>query len=141
MGRQLPLDSAHHCLIPLILRRGGDDGLQIDQLPAYGRHGPALHGLLFFILPFQHLAVVAFRRNGRAVGRAVAAVLRGVRLEGQPQAVNPFCVIGIEDINEQINEIYDEESNLIDVVRHPKQIVYLKISKKLNKYDLMRIKY
>lgn len=41
----------------------------------------------------------------------------------------------------EINEIYDEDNNLIDVVRHPKQIVYLKVDKKLNKYDFMRIKY
>ena len=40
----------------------------------------------------------------------------------------------------QINDIYDEENNLIDIVRHPKQIVYLKTDFELNKYDLMRIK-
>ena len=41
----------------------------------------------------------------------------------------------------EVNDIYDEENNIIDVVRHPKQIIYLKTDKKLNKYDLMRIKY
>ena len=41
----------------------------------------------------------------------------------------------------KVNEIYDEENNLIDVVRHPKQIIYLKVDKKLHKYDFMRIKY
>ena len=40
----------------------------------------------------------------------------------------------------QVNEIYDEDNNLIEIVRHPKQIVYLKTDFKLNKNDLMRIK-
>ena len=40
----------------------------------------------------------------------------------------------------QVNEIYDENNNLIEIVRHPKQIVYLKTDFKLNKNDLMRIK-
>ena len=45
-----------------------------------------------------------------------------------------------EIITYEIDKIYDEEDNLIDVVRHPKQIVKLYIDKKLNKYDMMRIK-
>ena len=40
----------------------------------------------------------------------------------------------------QINKIYDTDNNLIDVVRHPKQIVYLKVDFPLNTNDLMRIK-
>ena len=40
----------------------------------------------------------------------------------------------------QINEIYDIDNNLIDIVRHPKQIVYLKVDFPLNANDLMRIK-
>ena len=40
----------------------------------------------------------------------------------------------------QVNDIYDEDNNLIEIVRHPKQIVYLKTDFKLNKNDLMRIK-
>ena len=40
----------------------------------------------------------------------------------------------------QINDIYDEDMNIIDVVRHPKQIVYLKVDKKLEEYDFMGIK-
>ena len=41
----------------------------------------------------------------------------------------------------EINDIYDEENNKIEVVRHPKQIVYLKVDRPLKEYDLMRIKY
>ena len=39
-----------------------------------------------------------------------------------------------------IDEIYDEDNNLIDIVRHPKQIVKIKLNKKLYMFDLMRIK-
>lgn len=41
----------------------------------------------------------------------------------------------------KINEIMDEEGNKIDVARHPKQILKIKIDKNVNKYDIMRIPY
>ena len=48
---------------------------------------------------------------------------------------------GLDKINTyKVNEIYDEDNNLIEIVRHPKQIVYLKTDFELNKNDLMRIK-
>lgn len=40
----------------------------------------------------------------------------------------------------QIDDIYDEENNLIEVARHPKQILKIKVEKKLYKNDLMRLK-
>ena len=40
----------------------------------------------------------------------------------------------------QINEIYDEEGNLINVVRHPKQIVKIKFNKQIPTYSMMRKK-
>lgn len=40
----------------------------------------------------------------------------------------------------QISEIYDENMEKIDIVRHPKQKVYLKIPFKVNTNDMMRIK-
>ena len=46
----------------------------------------------------------------------------------------------IEDINIKIEEIFDEEMNPIDIVRHPKQIVYLKTNDKVFPNDLIRIK-
>ncbi|MDD3187050.1 MAG: U32 family peptidase [Bacilli bacterium] len=39
-----------------------------------------------------------------------------------------------------IKEIYDEDNNLIDIVNHPQQIVYIKMDEKVNVFDLMRIK-
>ena len=39
-----------------------------------------------------------------------------------------------------INEIYDEDNNLIDVVRHPKQIVKIRVECQLYSEDMLRIK-
>lgn len=39
-----------------------------------------------------------------------------------------------------IDNIYDENNNLIEIVRHPRQIVKIKFDKKIPKYALMRIK-
>jgi len=39
-----------------------------------------------------------------------------------------------------IDKIYDEDDNLIDIVRHPKQIVKIKINNILEKDDMIRIK-
>lgn len=39
-----------------------------------------------------------------------------------------------------IKDIYDEDGNKIDIVRHPKQVVKVKMDKKLYKFDLMRKK-
>lgn len=44
-----------------------------------------------------------------------------------------------ELIKFQINDIYDEENNKIDIVRHPKQIVQIKINTKLCKNDIMKV--
>lgn len=43
-------------------------------------------------------------------------------------------------INYTIDEIYDEDNNLIEIVRHPKQIVKIKINDILEKDDMIRIK-
>ncbi len=38
-----------------------------------------------------------------------------------------------------IDQIYDEEDNLLDVARHPLQIIKFKCEKKLKPYDLLRL--
>ena len=38
-----------------------------------------------------------------------------------------------------IEEIYDEDNNPIDIVRHPRQIVYLKVPEKVSKNNMMKI--
>lgn len=40
-----------------------------------------------------------------------------------------------------INKIYDEDNNIIDIVRHPKQIVKIYINHQLYQHDLIRKKY
>ena len=44
-----------------------------------------------------------------------------------------------ETFNIKIDNIYDEEMNLLDVARHPLQIIKFKCDRKLNPYDLLRL--
>lgn len=46
----------------------------------------------------------------------------------------------ISTITMTIDEIIDEDGNIISIVRHPKQVVKIKINNKLNKNDMLRIK-
>lgn len=46
----------------------------------------------------------------------------------------------INTITYQVDEIIDEDNNIIEIVRHPKQIVKLKINEKVYKDDMIRIK-
>ena len=41
----------------------------------------------------------------------------------------------------KIEKIIDDENNLIDVARHPRQIIKINVPSKVNKNDIMRIKY
>ena len=45
-----------------------------------------------------------------------------------------------EIITIKLDKIYDENNNLIDIVRHPKQVVKIYIEKSVKKDDMMRIK-
>ena len=45
-----------------------------------------------------------------------------------------------EDIEYKFNNIYDEEENIIEIVRHPRQIVKIKVEANLQKYDMLRLK-
>ena len=45
-----------------------------------------------------------------------------------------------EIIEFKIDKIYDEDGNIIEIVRHPKQIVKIYIDEKVDKGDFMRIK-
>ena len=46
----------------------------------------------------------------------------------------------METFTYEVNNIYDEDDNLIEIARHPKMIIKLPISIKLNKDDIMRLK-
>ena len=43
-------------------------------------------------------------------------------------------------ITTEITKIYDCDNNLIEVVRHPKQIVKIYVKDKLDAYDMIRVK-
>ena len=45
-----------------------------------------------------------------------------------------------EIITYKFNTIYDEDNNIIDIVRHPRQIVKIHIDNRLDVYDMIRIK-
>ena len=45
-----------------------------------------------------------------------------------------------ETITYEFNSIYDEDNNIIDIVRHPRQIVKIKLDNRLDVYDMIRIK-
>lgn len=45
-----------------------------------------------------------------------------------------------EYIDLTINDIYDEENNLIEIVRHPNQIVKIPLNIRVSKHSMMRIK-
>ena len=46
----------------------------------------------------------------------------------------------IEPFTFEVKEIFDEDNNTIDIVRHPKQIVSFKLENKVYPFDMMRIK-
>ena len=46
-----------------------------------------------------------------------------------------------DDFKTKVTKIYDEENNLIDVARHPKQILKIKVDKKVKKHDIIRVPY
>lgn len=51
-----------------------------------------------------------------------------------------FIGPNLETFTYEVNNIYDEDGNLLDIVRHPKMIIKLPIKIKLNKDDMMRLK-
>lgn len=56
---------------------------------------------------------------------------------------NDICTIfgpNHEDIEYKFNDIIDENDNIIDIVRHPRQIVKIKVEYPIEKYDMLRIK-
>lgn len=45
-----------------------------------------------------------------------------------------------EEITYTFDDIRDEDNNIIEIVRHPRQIIQIKIKETLEKYDMLRIK-
>lgn len=51
-----------------------------------------------------------------------------------------FIGPNIETFNYTINTIYNDQDEIIDICRHPKSIIKIIVLKKLNKFDMMRLK-
>lgn len=51
-----------------------------------------------------------------------------------------FIGPNIETFNYTINTIYNDQDEIIDICRHPKSIIKIKVLKKLYKFDMMRLK-
>ncbi|MDO4963544.1 MAG: U32 family peptidase [bacterium] len=53
------------------------------------------------------------------------------------------CIFGPNHsiIEYKFDKIYDEDGSIIEVVNHPKQIVYINIEKSLDKDDMIRVKF
>ena len=51
-----------------------------------------------------------------------------------------FIGPNLETFTYEVNNIYNEDENIIDIVRHPKMVVKLPINVKLHKDDIMRLK-
>ena len=45
-----------------------------------------------------------------------------------------------DNATSRAKKIYDEENNLLDVARHPEQVIKFKLNKKVYVYDMMRVK-
>ena len=78
------------------------------------------------------LGVILDYKDGYAIIEERNYFEKGYVVEFFGPSIKPF--------EYKIEEILDENNNIIDIVRHPKQIVKIKVDKKLSKYDMMRIK-
>jgi len=100
-----------------------------DKLPGVseqyylGRQELSNQDFLGLVLDYQNGVATIEQRNNFSVGTKVQ-----------------FFGPNIETFNYEITEIIDENNEKIDVARHPQMIIKLKVDKKLNKYDMMRLK-
>ena len=46
----------------------------------------------------------------------------------------------IETFNYKVHKMYDEDDNIIEIANHPRMIIKLPVSTKLNKFDMLRVK-
>lgn len=100
-----------------------------DKLPGVneqyylGRQELSNQDFLGLVIDYKDGVATIEQRNNFSVGTVVQ-----------------FFGPNIETYNYEVKEIMDENGNLIDVARHPQMIIKLKVPKKLNKYDMMRLK-
>ena len=95
----------------------------VDEQYYLGRQELSNQDFLGLVLDYNDGIATIEQRNNFSVGTIVQ-----------------FFGPNIETFNYEVKEIMDEDGNLIDTARHPQMIIKLKVSKKLNKYDMMRLK-
>lgn len=95
----------------------------VDEQYYLGRQELSNQDFLGLVLDYNDGIATIEQRNNFSVGTIVQ-----------------FFGPSIETFDYKIEEIYDENDNLIDVARHPQMIIKLKVNKKLNKFDMMRVK-
>ena len=95
----------------------------VDEQYYLGRQEVSNQDFLGLVLDYKDGIATIEQRNNFAVGEVVQ-----------------FFGPNTETFNYKVTEIYNELDEPIDVARHPQMIIKLKVDKKLNKYDMMRIK-
>lgn len=100
-----------------------------DKLPGVneqyylGREEYSNQDFLGLVLDYKDGIVTIEQRNNFKVGTMVQ-----------------FFGPNIETFDYEVTEILDENNESIEIARHPQMIIKLKVDKKLNKNDMMRIK-
>jgi len=100
-----------------------------DKLPGVneqyylGRQELSNQDFLGLVIDYKDGIAIIEQRNNFSVGTKVQ-----------------FFGPNIETFDYEITEIIDENNESIDVARHPQMIIKLRVDKKLNKNDMMRLK-
>lgn len=95
----------------------------VDEQYYLGRQELSNQDFLGLVIDYKDNVVTIEQRNNFKIGTKVQ-----------------FFGPNTKTFDYKIEEILDEDNNLIDVAKHPQMIIKLKVSNKLNKYDMMRLK-
>lgn len=95
----------------------------VDEQYYLGREEVSNQDFLGLVLDYQDGIVTLEERNTFKVGDEVQ-----------------FFGPNHETFNYVIKELYNEDGEKIDVARHPREIIKFKLDKKVDKFDMMRIK-
>ena len=95
----------------------------VDEQYYLGRQELSNQDFLGLVIEYKDGIATIEQRNNFSIGTKVQ-----------------FFGPNIETFDYEITEILDENDENIDVARHPQMIIKLRVNKKLNKYDMMRLK-
>ena len=95
----------------------------VDEQYYLGRQELSNQDFLGLVLDYKNGVATIEQRNNFKVGTIVQ-----------------FFGPDTKTFDYKVEEILDENNELIEVAKHPQMIIKLKVSNKLNKYDMMRLK-